>query len=140
MRGIIVLVIVLVVALAALGFYRGWFSLSTADDLRRDEFNVDLKVDKGKMHADVESARSSARGLAENAKKAVKDGTKTETVQGVVTEISRDQLTVKRADDTEVTIVRKAVESEARAGDHVSVACVTEEGRRVARSITVERP
>jgi ribosomal protein S1 len=145
MRGFLVVLVLLIVLVVGFGFYRGWFSLSTADDLRRDELNVALKVDKGKVKSDAEAARESARHLGDDAKKAIKDTSKTETISGTVAEVRPDRITVKQADGMEVSIVRKeeagqTTASEAKVGDRVQVVCVTEDGQRVARSISVERP
>jgi len=134
------LLIVVAIAVAVLGYYRGWFFLATADDLRRDEFNVDLRVDKGKVKSDVEAAREAARGLGENAQKSLKDATHSETVKGVVTDATPQHVTVKRADNSEVQIALTPEAVEIKVGDRVQIVCVTENGQRVARTIAVERP
>ncbi len=61
MRNLIKLMLILCIAVAAIGFYRGWFSLSTH---RRDadsdkvNLNVDVSVDKGKVKSDVKKAEA----------------------------------------------------------------------------------
>lgn len=56
----------LVVALiVGLGFYRGWFGLSS--DRSDDKSNVTLTVDKDKVHQDAQVAKDKVRGAGDKA-------------------------------------------------------------------------
>jgi len=57
MRSLIKVLAVLVICLVGIGFYRGWFSLSSSrPQTDGDKVNVNLTVDKGKMKSDVKRA------------------------------------------------------------------------------------
>lgn len=54
MRMLVILLILVVIAGVGLGFYRGWFSLSSSGDT--DKPNVTLSVDKERIEADKDKA------------------------------------------------------------------------------------
>jgi hypothetical protein len=57
MKSIFKLLIILVICLAGIGFYRGWFSFSnTGSNEQKEEINV--SVDKGKIREDVRKAKN----------------------------------------------------------------------------------
>ena len=57
MRSLIKVLVVLLICLVGIGFYRGWFSLSSSKpDAEGDKVNVNVSVDKGKMKSDVGKA------------------------------------------------------------------------------------
>jgi hypothetical protein len=59
MRFLIVLLLI-VVGVVGLGFYRGWFNLTS--DKTADESNVTLTVDKDKMQQDKQKAQDKVQG------------------------------------------------------------------------------
>jgi len=62
MRSLIKLLVVLLICLAGIGFYRGWFSLTSHNpDTVGDKVNVNLSVDKGKMKSDVREAKQKVK-------------------------------------------------------------------------------
>ena len=68
MKRLLPAVFVLVVLVLAIGFYRGWFVVSSSDrGLSSDKTNVNLTVDKGKMQEDVKAVKDAASGSAETA-------------------------------------------------------------------------
>jgi hypothetical protein len=68
MKNLLILVLVLAVGLVGLGYYRGWFTVTST------ETTIDISLDKTKVQADEEQFRTKAR-------EAVKEwrGTTTET-------------------------------------------------------------
>ena len=67
MKSIFKLLIVLVICLVGVGFYRGWFSFSgPSGNPEKDKINV--SVDKEKMKEDVQKAKTK---VAEEVKEAV---------------------------------------------------------------------
>jgi cytochrome c-type biogenesis protein CcmH/NrfG len=54
MNRLVVVLILLVVGVVALGYYRDWFTISTAGDQKA--VDVHINVDKDKMRADEEKA------------------------------------------------------------------------------------
>lgn len=57
-------VIVLVFLVVGLGFYRGWFVLSSPDaDKESNKVNVNLSLDKGKIQEDAELVKNKAAKL-----------------------------------------------------------------------------
>ena len=62
---IITALIVLLPGVVAVGFYRGWFTLSSRSvDAGNSKVNVNLTVDAGKMQADADTVRDQATRLA----------------------------------------------------------------------------
>lgn len=51
-----VLFVLLLCAVVAVGFERGWFALSTREDTSRNELHVDLTLDRTKFQNDAEKA------------------------------------------------------------------------------------
>ena len=74
---------VLLVGVVALGFYRGWFALSSrSTDAGSNKVNVNLTVDRGKMQEDAEVVKNKATQLA---------GSVTEEVKGPG-DLTRDKV------------------------------------------------
>jgi hypothetical protein len=62
MRSLIKLAFVLLICLAGIGLYRGWFSLSRAGrDAEGHKANIDMSVDKGKIRSDVKKAERAVK-------------------------------------------------------------------------------
>ena len=63
-RSSITVLFVLLVCVVALGFYRGWFSLSShGPDAGSNKVNVNLTVDQGKMQEDAQAVKKEAAEL-----------------------------------------------------------------------------
>jgi hypothetical protein len=63
-RSVISLLLVLLVGVAAVGFYRGWFTLSSrSPDAGSNNVNINLKVDRDKMQEDAEAVKNKATEL-----------------------------------------------------------------------------
>ena len=72
-RSNITVAVVLLVGVVALGFYRGWFTLSSHNpDAGSNKVNVNLTVDRGKMEEDAEAVKKEAAQLAGQVTKEVK--------------------------------------------------------------------
>jgi hypothetical protein len=71
MRRLLVVLVLLVVGIAGLGFYRGWFSLST--DSTDHKPSATITVDKDKIHADEEKAKEKVQGLGQKVKEKTGD-------------------------------------------------------------------
>jgi hypothetical protein len=62
MRSLIKLLVVLVICLAGIGIYRGWFGLSNANPgADGDKVNVNMSVDKDKMKSDIKMAKKKVK-------------------------------------------------------------------------------
>ncbi len=66
MRTLFGVVVLLLVVIAAVGFYRGWFQLST--DTANQRSSATITVDKDKIHADEQKAKDEMQGLRQAAK------------------------------------------------------------------------
>ncbi len=77
MRALLVVVVLLFVGIAGLGFYRGWFHLSTNSTDQKP--SATITVDKDKIHADEEKAKDTVQGLGQEVKE--KTGALTEQVK-----------------------------------------------------------
>jgi hypothetical protein len=63
-RSIIKVLFVLFVGVAAVGFYRGWFTLSSrSSDPANNKVNINLTVDQGKMQEDAGIMKNKAAEL-----------------------------------------------------------------------------
>ena len=77
MRTLVFVVVVLLAGIASVGFYRGWFGLSTNNTDQKP--SATITVDKDKIHADEEMAKEKVEGLGQKAKE--KTGDLTEKVK-----------------------------------------------------------
>ena len=71
MKTLLVVVVLLLAGIAALGFYRGWFHLSTNSTDQKP--SATITVDKDKIHADEEKAKDTVQGLGQEVKKKTSD-------------------------------------------------------------------
>jgi hypothetical protein len=62
---IMLVLLIIVAGIVGLGFYRGWFQVSS--DRASDKSNVTLTVDKEKARQDASDAKQKVRGGADNA-------------------------------------------------------------------------
>lgn len=66
MKALVIVVLVLLVGIASLGFYRGWFEISTN---RTDEKpSTTFTVDREKILSDEQLAKDKVQGLGQRAK------------------------------------------------------------------------
>ena len=68
MRKLCSLVIVLAVITVGVGFYRGWFALSSSRYVEGHKTNVNLTVDEDKMKQDGEKLKEKTRELTGQSK------------------------------------------------------------------------
>jgi major membrane immunogen (membrane-anchored lipoprotein) len=62
MRSLIKVSAVLLIGLVGIGFYRGWFNLSSSKpDADGDKVNVSVLVDKGKIKSDVKKVEGKVK-------------------------------------------------------------------------------
>lgn len=71
MKTLFAVVVLLLIAIAGVGFYRGWFQLST--DTANQKPNATISVDKDKIHADEQTAKDKVQGLGQEAKAKIGD-------------------------------------------------------------------
>jgi hypothetical protein len=61
MRGIRLLLVALII-LVGIGFYRGWFTLSKSKaGLDGNKVNINMSVDEGKMKSDIKNAQKKVK-------------------------------------------------------------------------------
>lgn len=66
MKTLMKMLFVLAICIAVLGFYRGWFSLSSSGrDAETNEVNVSLTVDPDKMKEDAETVEEKTAELTD---------------------------------------------------------------------------
>ena len=71
MRSLLIAIVLLLVCIATLGFYRGWFSLST--DNTNQNPSATITVDQNKIKEDEEKAKEKMREFGHKAKEATGD-------------------------------------------------------------------
>ena len=69
MKNRIVVLLLVVAGIVALGVYRGWFRFTSDGDT--NSANINLQVDKDKIHEDAAKAASKVENLAKDAKHTV---------------------------------------------------------------------
>jgi hypothetical protein len=62
MRKVLLVLVVLVVAVAALGFYREWWHFGSNRDPESGKVKVDLEIDQNKIKQDAARARQKLSG------------------------------------------------------------------------------
>jgi len=65
------ILIVLAVLAVGIGFYRGWFVVTSGRETMSNKVDVNLTVDPDKVRADAEAVQVKAAELTSQAKKAV---------------------------------------------------------------------
>ena len=63
MRRLFSTFILLVIGVAALGYCRDWFSVSTTDNPLGDQIEVNLHIDKSKIRYDARQAKEAVRSF-----------------------------------------------------------------------------
>jgi hypothetical protein len=153
MRKLGIVVLVLIAALAGIGFYRNWFDFSTQRDAQDDsKVKVSLGVDTNKIAEDTAAAKDKARELGGTVQRNIKGLAGAETVKGEVVSVDEKdgRFTVATADKPELTIHMapaaklllkdKEIQlKDLRVGDRVTVAYEVKDGKSIAQSVTVER-
>ncbi|HZL88880.1 MAG TPA: hypothetical protein VFB96_10945 [Pirellulaceae bacterium] len=81
MKKLLAVLIVLVLLVIGVGFYRGWFALSSPDADKGNKVNVNLTVDGDKMQEDAEAVKKKAAELTENVTGGEKNPDDSETNQ-----------------------------------------------------------
>ena len=71
MKVLLIVAVLLLVGIAGLGFYRGWFHLSTNSTDQKP--SATITVDKDKIHADEEMAKETVQGLGQEVKQTTGD-------------------------------------------------------------------
>lgn len=64
MRKLLFIFLLLVVAVVALGFYRGWFSSETTHDPESGRQGVQFEIDQNKIKPDIEKAKQKIGGAS----------------------------------------------------------------------------
>ena len=73
-RSFFTFLFVLLICVVAVGFYRGWFTMSTRNlDGGGNKVNVNLTVDQDKIKADADSVKAKASELTGNGTKETTD-------------------------------------------------------------------
>ena len=73
MKNLIWLLIVLAIFVVVLGFYRGWFALSSPRDTESNKVNINLTVDPDKAKEDAETVKDKTTELTGKVTKRAKE-------------------------------------------------------------------
>lgn len=149
MGRIISVVLIVLVGIGALGFYLDWWKFQQTS--HGGETDITLTVDKNKIKTDTRSAADRVRNAGRDAKQQAEQLTGREAVRGKVISVDADKrmLTVARDKAESITVhtvdattVKRNDETislrEVQPDQPVMVVYSTEEGKHIARSITVE--
>jgi len=146
------LVIVLLVILGFVAYYRGWFEFSANNGPGNNQSTASVTVNKKKIQEDVneftEKTREQVNSITHPRQEPRPSATET-TVRGQIDTVSQGKLTVRMPDDqvmsfgivpkTEVFVGdRPGTMADLHKDDPVSVVYSNDEERQVAVSVTVE--
>jgi F0F1-type ATP synthase membrane subunit b/b' len=73
MKKLFWMLVVLAIFIVALGFYRGWFALSSPRDTESNKVNINLTVDPDKAKADAETVKDRTTELTGKVTKKAKE-------------------------------------------------------------------
>jgi hypothetical protein len=73
MRKLLFILLLLIVAVGALGLYRGWFTVSTAAGPDNRQPGVELRIDQDKIQSDAQKAKDKISGSSHPAKEGARD-------------------------------------------------------------------
>jgi len=103
--GLLMLLLLALIAIAAIGFWRGWWGMDVAatDHGQQEQVTFDVTVDKQRMNEDKNQVIDEAQQLAEGAKTAAE----TRTVEGKIKQLGddREHLVVHTDDNVDVEFV-----------------------------------
>ncbi|MGA2254659.1 MAG: hypothetical protein ABSG53_08365 [Thermoguttaceae bacterium] len=69
MRSLMLVVVLVLIGIAGLGYYRGWFAFST--NSKDQTPSATIMVDKNKFHEDEQKAKDDVQGAGQKAKQEV---------------------------------------------------------------------
>ena len=73
MKKILCVLLVLLLCVIAVGFYRGWFTLTSPSDTENNKVNVNLTLDRDKVNADVDKVKEKTAELTDKVTERAKD-------------------------------------------------------------------
>ncbi len=65
MKNLVFILLVVVVVIAAVGFYQGWFNFSSSSSNQGNKSNINLEVDGDKIREDADAVSKKAAELTE---------------------------------------------------------------------------
>lgn len=150
MGRMIAVALIALIAIASIGFYLDWWRLSKTS--HAGEVDITLSVHKDKIKKDADAAVERVRKTGDNVREKTAELVDRATVHGKVASVDvvAGALTVvpdKKGENitvrtNEKTVIKRNDEvislGEVQVEQPVMVVYATEEGQRVARSITVE--
>jgi hypothetical protein len=153
MRRLIGTAVILIAIFAGLGFYFDWFKVYTQKTApTEDKTKITLEIDKEKMKEDTDAAKDKAGQLGEKVKEKVDTLVGAETARGTVSKVQEagDRFTVTTSDNKELSFEtetssqirrddKEVPAKDLKVGDPVTVEFKVKNGKKVARSITIER-
>jgi hypothetical protein len=92
---VVAALLILVVVIAAIGFWRDWWDVAMFDDAANDEIELQVNVDKQRIREDASTAAREAREAAET----VSVAADVESVRGTVTEATAEEITIRAEND-----------------------------------------
>jgi Cu/Ag efflux protein CusF len=155
MRGLLIALLVVLVAVAGLGFYLEWWGFTKTRDAEGKGTGVTFNVNRERIAEDTKKAGNAVRNLGKKVQgsreEASREAAATQTVKGTLKkmDLAEHRLTVNTAENRPVTVEtgpatkirRNDVDvkmNELMEGDRLAVQYQEENGKNVAQSITVE--
>lgn len=72
LSGLLLLIVLVVVALGGVGYYRGWYNVATASNPETGQRAIQVNIDEDKVKADAQKAKATVSGVTGQAKEADK--------------------------------------------------------------------
>jgi len=149
MGRLLVVVLCLALVVGAVGFYLDWWKFNRTTS--GGTTDITLTVDKNKIKKDTSNAAEQVRNVGRDVKAQAEQVVGRETVQGKVVSVDADNRTLTVARDKAENVTVHAVDGttmkrndqtvtlrDVLPNEPVMVVYVTEAGKHIARTITVE--
>jgi len=153
MRTLFFTVVLLLVIAFGVATYRDWVDFSTKKSTQDgNKVTLSLELDPEKMHGDTEAVKQKAKELTETVKENLGAPARTESIKGQVVRVEmaaqrfvranreKKELTIHVDPSSKIRLNGAEIQLEdIQAGDQVTVAFRVQDGKNIARSVTVER-
>jgi len=149
MGRLVAVILVIAVAVGALGFYLNWWRISRTSE--GDQVDITLRVDKNKIKKDTGAAVDEVKKAGHHANEEIRNLAGRETVHGKVMSVDASHHTVMVSRNNAETVAVETNEStnikrnretlsvnDLQPDETVTVVYRTDGGKHIAQSITVD--
>jgi hypothetical protein len=149
MKGFITLLVLVVIALCGVAFYRNWIVVEKAPAPSGDATQINITVDRAKARHDIQEARQEASELVQKAREGAENLVQTSTLKGEIQAIDPEARQVTLMVDGQPQVVHVQADADVqrdnakvslealKVGDIATVKIKDEKGVKAAQSVSV---